>query len=140
MAYELKLLTGNANRPLAEEIAQYLHVPMADAEVTRFSDGEVFVHAMVPPARVLIIGATHIGQILAQLVKIAGYEVVVIDPRTAFAAEARFPGAALASTLPARRLNGKDWSQTSPGPVRVARNRPSPPNRAFLMPPTSWMS
>ena len=36
MAYELKLLTGNANRPLAEEIAQYLHVPMADAEVTRF--------------------------------------------------------------------------------------------------------
>ena len=37
MAYELKLLTGNANRPLAEEIAQYLHVPMADAEVTRFS-------------------------------------------------------------------------------------------------------
>jgi ribose-phosphate pyrophosphokinase len=43
MAYELKLLTGNANRPLAEEIAQYLHIPMADAEVTRFSDGEVYV-------------------------------------------------------------------------------------------------
>src|SRR4029450_12336764 len=43
MAYELKLLTGNANRPLAEEIAQYLHVPLADAEVTRFSDGEVYV-------------------------------------------------------------------------------------------------
>src|SRR5499433_3570215 len=43
MAYELKLLTGNANRPLAEEIAQYLHVPMADAEVSRFSDGEVYV-------------------------------------------------------------------------------------------------
>jgi ribose-phosphate pyrophosphokinase len=43
MAYELKLLTGNANRGLAEEIAQYLHVPLADAEVTRFSDGEVYV-------------------------------------------------------------------------------------------------
>src|SRR5215475_13048651 len=43
MAYELKLLTGNANRALAEEIAQYLHVPLADAEVTRFSDGEVYV-------------------------------------------------------------------------------------------------
>src|SRR4029453_13425709 len=26
-----------------EEIAQYLHVPLADAEVTRFSDGEVYV-------------------------------------------------------------------------------------------------
>jgi ribose-phosphate pyrophosphokinase len=43
MAYELKLLTGNANRVLAEEIAQYLRVPLADAEVTRFSDGEVYV-------------------------------------------------------------------------------------------------
>src|SRR6266850_8452304 len=43
MAYDLKLFTGNANRPLAEEIAQYLRVPIADAEVTRFSDGEVYV-------------------------------------------------------------------------------------------------
>jgi ribose-phosphate pyrophosphokinase len=43
--YDLKLFTGNANRPLAEEIAQYLHVSLADAEVTRFSDGEVFVQA-----------------------------------------------------------------------------------------------
>jgi ribose-phosphate pyrophosphokinase len=43
MAYELKLFTGNANRSLAEEIAQYLHVPVSDAEVTRFSDGEIYV-------------------------------------------------------------------------------------------------
>jgi len=43
MAYELKLFTGSANRPLAEEIAQYLHVPVSDAEVARFSDGEVYV-------------------------------------------------------------------------------------------------
>ena len=43
MAYELKLITGNANRPLAEEIAQYLRVPLGAAEVDRFSDGEVFV-------------------------------------------------------------------------------------------------
>ena len=43
MAYELKLITGNANRPLAEEIAQDLRVPLADALVSRFSDGEVFV-------------------------------------------------------------------------------------------------
>jgi len=43
MTYELKLFTGNANRPLAEEIAQYLRVPLGDAEVTRFSDGEVYV-------------------------------------------------------------------------------------------------
>jgi ribose-phosphate pyrophosphokinase len=43
MNYEVKLFTGNANRPLAEEIARYLCMPLGDAEVTRFSDGEVFV-------------------------------------------------------------------------------------------------
>src|SRR5260370_22400326 len=43
MTYELKLFSGNANRPLAEEIAQYLRVPLGDADVSRFSDGEVFV-------------------------------------------------------------------------------------------------
>jgi len=64
------------------------------------AEGEVFLHAMVPPARVLIIGATHIGQILAHLVQIAGYEVIVIDPRTAFAAEARFPGIRLDTEWP----------------------------------------
>ena len=43
MSYELKIFTGNANRALAQEIAQYLHVPLGNAEVSRFSDGEVFV-------------------------------------------------------------------------------------------------
>jgi ribose-phosphate pyrophosphokinase len=43
MAYELKLFSGNANRPLADEISQYLRVPLADADVDRFSDGEIFV-------------------------------------------------------------------------------------------------
>src|SRR4029077_13409609 len=71
-----------------------------ESELTQAPEGDVFVHAMVPPARVLIIGATHIGQILAQLVKIAGYEVMVIDPRTAFAAEARFPGIRLDTEWP----------------------------------------
>jgi ribose-phosphate pyrophosphokinase len=43
MAYELKLFSGNANRALAEEIAQYLRVPLGESEVSRFSDGEVYV-------------------------------------------------------------------------------------------------
>ena len=38
--YDLKLFSGNANRPLAEEIAQYLHLPLGDADVSRFSDLE----------------------------------------------------------------------------------------------------
>jgi ribose-phosphate pyrophosphokinase len=43
MPYELKLFSGNAHRALAEEIASSLGVPLGRAEVSRFSDGEIFV-------------------------------------------------------------------------------------------------
>jgi xanthine dehydrogenase accessory factor len=76
------------------------HLEAGDSELIETSEGEVFLHALVPPARVLVIGATHIGQILSQLVKIAGHEVIVIDPRTAFAAEARFPNVRLDTEWP----------------------------------------
>jgi ribose-phosphate pyrophosphokinase len=39
----LKIFTGNANRPLAEKICQYLDIPLGDAMVGRFSDGEISV-------------------------------------------------------------------------------------------------
>jgi xanthine dehydrogenase accessory factor len=71
-----------------------------ESKLEETPQGEVFLHTMVPPARILIIGATHIGQILSQLVKMAGHEVTVIDPRTAFAAEARFPGIRLDTDWP----------------------------------------
>jgi xanthine dehydrogenase accessory factor len=76
------------------------HLESGESELHETAGGEVFLHAIVPPARVIIIGATHIGQILAQLVKLAGYEVIVVDPRTAFAAEARFPGIRLDTEWP----------------------------------------
>jgi ribose-phosphate pyrophosphokinase len=43
MPYELKLFSGNANRALAEEIAAELAMPVGQATVSRFSDGEIFV-------------------------------------------------------------------------------------------------
>ena len=43
MTKELKLFSGNAHRALAGEIALYLKTPVGEADVTRFSDGEVFV-------------------------------------------------------------------------------------------------
>ena len=39
----MKLLSGNANRPLAEAIADYLDTPLTIADVRRFKDGEIFV-------------------------------------------------------------------------------------------------
>jgi ribose-phosphate pyrophosphokinase len=39
----MKLFTGNANPSLAQEIADYLGIPVGDAKVSRFSDGEISV-------------------------------------------------------------------------------------------------
>ncbi len=43
MRDEIQVFTGNSNRPLAAEVSQYLEVPLGQAEVRRFSDGEVMV-------------------------------------------------------------------------------------------------
>ena len=40
---QLKVFTGNSNPELALEICKYLEIPLGQAEVKRFSDGEIFV-------------------------------------------------------------------------------------------------
>lgn len=77
---------GDANLP--EDIANRFKT--AKSQLIEGPDGATFVHALVPPARIVAIGATHIAQVLAQIAALAGYEVIVIDPRTAFADPARF--------------------------------------------------
>jgi len=61
MTNRLKLLTGTANRPLAEKIAQFLGLSLAACEVSRFSDGEIFVqiNENVRGADVFIIQPTN---------------------------------------------------------------------------------
>lgn len=44
----------------------------------------LFVRVYAPPARMVIVGAVHIAQALAPMAKLAGFDVVVIDPREAF--------------------------------------------------------
>lgn len=39
----MKIMSGNANLPLARAIAAYLEVPLTDASVRRFADEEIFV-------------------------------------------------------------------------------------------------
>jgi len=40
---QLMLLSGTANQPLAQEVAQHLKLPLADVTIKRFADGEIFV-------------------------------------------------------------------------------------------------
>ena len=60
----------------------------------------LFVQAINPPLRLIVVGAVHIAQSLVPMATLAGYEVTVIDPRGAFATEARFPGVALSREWP----------------------------------------
>lgn len=62
--------------------------------------GTLFLRVFNPPVRVLVVGAVHIAQSLAPMIQLAGYEVLVIDPRRAFAAPERFRGIPLASEWP----------------------------------------
>jgi xanthine dehydrogenase accessory factor len=64
------------------------------------ADGPVFLHVFNPPLRMLIVGAVHIAQPLARMAALAGYDVTVVDPRSAFATGERFPGVTLLTDWP----------------------------------------
>jgi xanthine dehydrogenase accessory factor len=69
------------------EIASCLH--LGESRLLNLGDGQAFLHALTPPVRLVIGGATHVGQILADLATRIGYDVVFVDPRTAFASQER---------------------------------------------------
>ncbi len=70
------------------------------------ADGEkYFLNAHLPPPRIVVIGAVHISQALAPMAAIAGFDVEIIDPRTAFATAERFDGVKLAAEWPETVLN-----------------------------------
>ncbi len=54
-----------------------------------------FLEVHNPPLELVLVGAVHIAQPLAAMARLAGYAVRVVDPRDAFATEARFPGVTL---------------------------------------------
>jgi xanthine dehydrogenase accessory factor len=62
--------------------------------------GLLFIEAWNPKPRLLVIGAVHTAQELAPLARSAGYEVTVIDPRTAFGTAARFPNTTIRNDWP----------------------------------------
>lgn len=53
--------------------------------------GALFIQVFNPPLRLIVVGAVHITQALAPMAQLAGYDVTVVDPRGAFATDARFP-------------------------------------------------
>ena len=62
--------------------------------------GRYFIQVHNPPLRLFIVGAVHIAQPLARMAALAGYAVTVVDPRQAFASDARFPDVAVSRDWP----------------------------------------
>ena len=52
---------------------------------------EIFVETYTRPIKVIIVGAVHIAQYLADFAKSLNFEILIIDPRGYFASKQRFP-------------------------------------------------
>lgn len=55
------------------------------------ADG-TFIAIHNPPLRLILVGAVHIAQPLVTMARLCGYDPVLIDPRSSFGADHRFPG------------------------------------------------
>jgi len=85
-----------------------------DRSMTVEAEGErFFLQVQIPPRRLVVVGAVHIAQSLVPMAAIAGYAVTVVDPRGAFATDARFPGVTLATEWPDDALTALDLDRRS---------------------------
>ena len=64
----------------------------------------MFVYVHRPPTRLVIVGAVHVAQVLSSMARAAGFDVVIIDPRAAFAARERFPDVTVITQWPDEAL------------------------------------
>ncbi|MGA2840765.1 MAG: XdhC family protein [Steroidobacteraceae bacterium] len=68
--------------------------------------GPLFVEVWNPPLRLIVVGGVHTAQALVPLARLVGYDVTVVDPRSAFATPARFPDTKLVTAWPDQAVPG----------------------------------
>ena len=99
-----------AGDPLKELLEKHLRTGKSGMADTP-QGGRVFLTVHVPPPRLVITGAVHISQALAPMAKLAGYDVTIVDPRTAFASVERFPDVTVIA----------DWPDAALPPLAIDR-------------------
>jgi len=95
--------------PLRAELAERLRTGKSGMAET--AEGRVFFTVYVPAPQLVITGAVHISQALAPIGKMLGYDVTIVDPRTAFASIERFPDVKVVA----------EWPDTALPPLNVDR-------------------
>lgn len=78
-----------ARDPLKDVLEKRLRMGKSGMEET--AQGRVFLTVHAPSPRLVITGAVHISQALAPMGQLLGFDVTIVDPRTAFASSERFP-------------------------------------------------
>jgi xanthine dehydrogenase accessory factor len=91
-----------ASDPLKDVLETHLRSGKSGIEET--AEGKVFLTVHVPPTRLVITGAVHISQALAPIASLLGYDVTIVDPRTAFASVERFPNVKVIAEWPDKAL------------------------------------
>jgi xanthine dehydrogenase accessory factor len=91
-----------AKDPLRAVLADHLRTGKSGMEDT--AEGRAFLTVYVPAPQLVITGAVHISQALAPIGKLLGYDVTIVDPRTAFASAERFPDVKVIAEWPDQAL------------------------------------
>ena len=95
--------------PLADLLDQALRA--GKSRSVEHDGKQLFLTVQAPPVRVFCIGAVHISQALAPMAKLTGFDLTVIDPRTAFATPDRFPDVPVLADWPQNVLPGLGLDQ-----------------------------
>jgi len=91
-----------AKDPLKAALSEHLRSGRSGMEAA--ADERVFLTVYVPAPQLVITGAVHISQVLAPIAKLLGYDVTIVDPRTAFASVERFPDVRVIAEWPDQAL------------------------------------
>jgi xanthine dehydrogenase accessory factor len=87
-------VTGSIHDEWNEQVLSVARETLAQGESRRVilnEDVEVFMEVISPPPTLIAVGGVHITIALMALAKTLGYRTVVVDPRSAFGNEERFP-------------------------------------------------
>ena len=71
---------------------------------TDMVDGQAFVHEYKPALKMIVVGAVHISQGLISMAKTLDIDITLVDPRTAYASEERFPDTTFLTDWPDEAL------------------------------------
>ena len=97
---------GSGNLPLPGELLRSARDALArdGARGIEFQGARYLLETIAPPPRLFVIGAVHIAQKLIPMAVSAGYRVLLLDPREAFATTERFPNVKIIHDWPHEAL------------------------------------